>query len=58
MDGSAAVESEVNWIIGMTRFDFDDRRVRNNDRAIRKNVRANWRDDEHSGLRIENLSAS
>jgi hypothetical protein len=56
VDGSSAIQRQVHWIIGMTRFDFDDRFIRDNDRAVRKNVRANRRDDEHAGLRVENRS--
>ena len=37
----------------MTRFDFDDRFIRDNDRAVRENVRANRRDYEHAGLGID-----
>src|SRR5215475_3032298 len=54
VDGSAAVQRQVNWIIGMTRFDFDDRSIRHNDRAVCENVRANRRYDEYPRLRIEN----
>src|SRR5436190_13282859 len=57
MDGSAAVQRQVNGIIGMTRFDFDHRSIRDNDRAIGENVRADRRDDEHPGLRVENRSS-
>src|SRR6266480_5339048 len=57
MDGSAAVQRQVNGIIGMTRFDFDNRSIRDNDRAIGENVRANRRDDEHPRLRVENRSS-
>src|SRR5207249_7003995 len=56
VDGSAAIQRQVHWIIGMTRFDFDDRFIRDNDRAVRENMRANRRDDEHAGLRVENRS--
>ena len=56
VDGSAAIQRQVNWIIRVTRFDFDDRSICNNDRAVRENVRANRRDDEHAGLRVENRS--
>jgi len=56
VDGSAAIQRQVHWIIGMTRFDFNDRFIRDNDRAVRENMRANWRDDEHAGLRVENRS--
>ena len=57
VDWSAAIQRQVHWIIGMTRFDFDDRLIGDDDRAVRKNVRANRRDDEHAGLRVENRSS-
>ena len=57
MDGSAAIQRQVHWIIGMTRFDFDDRFICDNDRAVRENMRSNRRDDEHAGLGVENRSA-
>ena len=56
VDGSAAIQRQVHWIIGMTRFDFDDRFIRDNDRAVRENMRANRRDDEYARLGIENRS--
>ena len=56
VDGSAAIQRQVHWIIGMTCFDFDDRFIRDDDRAIRENMWANRRDDEHAGLRVENRS--
>src|SRR6266576_4739593 len=39
MDWSAAIQRQVHWIIGMTRFDFDDRFIRDDDRAVRENMR-------------------
>src|SRR4029077_12937816 len=56
VDGSAAIQGQVHWIIGMTRFDFDDRFIRDNDRAVCENVRTNRCDDEYAGLGIENRS--
>ena len=56
VDGSAAIQRQIHWIVGMTRFDFDDRFIRDDDRAVRENMRANRRDDEHAGLRVENRS--
>src|SRR6476646_5322588 len=55
-DRSAAIQRQVHWIIGMTRFDFDDRFIRDNDRAVCKHMRANRRNDENAGLGIENRS--
>src|SRR6266513_1993379 len=48
VDRPPAIQRQVHWIIWMTRFDFDDRSIRDNDRAVRENVRANRRDDEHA----------
>jgi len=56
VDRSAAIQRQVHWIIGMTRFNFDNRFIRDNDRAVCENVRANRRDDEYAGLGIENRS--
>ena len=56
VDGSAAIQRQIHWIIGMTRFDFDERSIRDNDRAVRENMRANRRNDEHAGFRVENRS--
>src|SRR3982750_585007 len=47
VDRSAAIEREVHWIVRMTRFNFDDRFVRDNNRAVGENMWANRRNDEH-----------
>src|SRR3989442_15066283 len=58
VDRPPAIERKVNRIIGIARFDFDDRSIRNNDRSVGKHVRANRRYYENAGLRIENRSPS
>src|ERR1700680_4376042 len=53
----ASIDTEINWIIGLARFHFNDRRFGHDDRAVCQNVRANRGNHEDARLGLENRTA-